>query len=194
MDQSNNNQQQSATHHAKRVYMVLGLVIILGIVFISFKVIYTTSPAQTSTLTLVPAIASAPVGSTFTVDVVLDTKGMDVYGIDINRLRFDPGVLQVVDADVKASGIQIAPGSLMAMTVVNTADETGTIQFSQVATPPSTYNGSGVVATVTFKVIAEGKSDVTIDFVPGSGTDSNVAATQGDILSSVRGGTYVGVK
>jgi hypothetical protein len=119
---------------------------------------------------------------------------MDVYGIDINRLRFDPGVLQVVDADVKASGIQIAPGSLMAMTVVNTADETGTIQFSQVATPPSTYNGSGVVATVTFKVIAEGKSDVTIDFVPGSGTDSNVAATQGDILSSVRGGTYVGVK
>ncbi|HEY4480380.1 MAG TPA: fibronectin type III domain-containing protein [Candidatus Paceibacterota bacterium] len=145
-------------------------------------------------LSLSPSSTSVNVNNTFTVNILLNTGGQSAYGVDVNKLRFNPAVLQVVDADAGTSGVQISPGSLMALTIINNIDNTaGTIQFSQIATPGSTYSGSGTVATVTFRAISAGSSSATFDFSLGSGTDSNVAGLGGDLLASVGSGSYTGV-
>ncbi len=145
-------------------------------------------------LSLSPSSTSVSVNNTFTVNILLNTGGQSAYGVDVNKLRFNPAVLQVVDADAGTSGVQISPGSLMALTIINNIDNTaGTIQFSQLATPGSTYSGSGTVATVTFRAISAGSSSATFDFSLGSGTDSNVAGLGGDLLASVGSGSYTGV-
>src|SRR3989344_3050449 len=145
-------------------------------------------------LSLSPSSTSVNVNNTFTVNILLNTGGQSDYGVDVNKLRFNPAVFQVVDADAGTSGVQISPGSLMALTIINNIDNTaGTIQFSQLATPGSTYSGSGTVATVTFRAISAGSSNATFDFSLGSGTDSNVAGLGGDLLASVGSGSYTGV-
>lgn len=151
-----------------------------------------------ATLTLSPSTSSVPVGSTLTVSILLNTGGQLAYGVDVNRLHFNPNVLRVVDADSVTAGVQIAPGSLMSMTIINSVDNVGgTIQFSQVPWDqvngkPTAFNGSGVLATVTFQVIAVGTSNTTLDFTLGSSIDCNVAGSGADLLSSASGGSYTG--
>jgi fibronectin type 3 domain-containing protein len=146
---------------------------------------------QNATITLSPANNSVAVNNTFTVAIVLNTSSQQIYGVDVNKIRFNPAMLQVVDSDSGTAGVQIAPGALMSQVFLNSVDNTaGTIQFSQVASPPSTYCCSGTLATITFRAIAAGTSNVTIDFTLNSGTDSNVAGANGDILGSVGSGTF----
>jgi chitodextrinase len=150
--------------------------------------------AGSATFSLSPGTNSVAVNSTFTVNVILNTGGQAIYGIDLNKIRFNPALLQVVDSDATTAGVQITPGVLLSTVFVNNVDNTaGTIQFSQVATPPSTYTGSGTLVTITFRAIAAGTSNVTFDYTLGSGTDSNIAGANGDILSSVVNGSYTGV-
>lgn len=149
------------------------------------------SEKYVGTLKLSPTNQSVSVDEEFTVEVLLDTRGEEVYGVDINSLNFDPSVLQVVDADSDVEGTQIEPGILMPNAVLNSVDnEEGSITFSQLADFSTPYAGSGILATITFKATGEGSSDVSFDFVLGDGTDANIASINGDILSSVGNGTY----
>jgi hypothetical protein len=148
----------------------------------------------TATLTLSPTSNSVSINSTFAVNIVLNTGGQNAYGADINKIHFNPSFLQVVDSDSVTAGVQIAAGALMPMTIINSVDNTGgSVQFSQLATPGSTYSGSGTLATITFRAASAGTSNVTFDFTSGSGTDSNVAGLGGDLLLSVGSGSYTGV-
>lgn len=147
--------------------------------------------APVATLSISPTSQSIAPNGTFNVSIVLNTGGQAVYGVDINRLRFNPSLLQVVDSDTAVAGVQISPGSSMALNVVNSVDNTnGTIQFSQVANPGSTFTGVGTLATITFRAVSSGTANVTIDFTSGSSLDSNVAGSSGDLLSSVGSGSY----
>jgi hypothetical protein len=140
---------------------------------------------------LSPLTSTVAANTTFTLNITLNTAGQAIYGVDINKLHFNPALLQVVDSDSATAGVQIAPGSLMSQVFMNAVDNTaGTVQFSQVANPGTTYSGSGTVASVTFRAVAQGTASVTLDFTSGSGTDSNIAGANGDILASVSGGTY----
>ncbi len=183
--------------HPKTLHSIIALIACAGIIL---AIIFSTNSSPDSvSLTLSPESRSTPVGETFTIDIVLNTAKQTVYGVDINRLRFDPRILEVVDIDTATPGTQITAGSLMDATVFNSADNTlGTIQFSQVMTPgtsgTNSFTGSGTLATVTFKVVAEGKSDIFIDFTPGSSTASNVAGQSGNLLSVVNGGSYKGTR
>ena len=147
----------------------------------------------TATLTLNPSSNSVTVNNTFTVNIILNTAGQTAYGADINLLRFNPSILQVVDADAGTTGVQIAQGTLMSFVITNSVNNTaGTIQFSQLATPGSTFSGIGTLATITFRAVSVGTSNVTFDFTLGSGTDTNVAGLGGDLLASVVNGSYSG--
>lgn len=149
---------------------------------------------QTATLTLSPSSNSVSVANTFTVNIVLNTGGQNAYGVDINRIRFNPAILQVVDADAVTAGVQIATGALMPIPIKNSVDNTGGfIEFSQLATPGSTFSGSGTLATITFRAVSVGTANVTFDFTLGSGIDTNVAGLGGDLLSSVGNGSYTSV-
>lgn len=147
-----------------------------------------------ATISLSPSSGSYSVNDTFQVNVNINTSGQNSYGVDINKLRFNPNIFQVVDADVNTSGVQISAGSLMPLTIANTVDNTlGTIQFSQLATPGATYNGSGTLATITFRVVSAGSSSLNFDFTLGNGADTNIAGLGGDLLASVVNGSYTGV-
>ncbi|MEK7520283.1 MAG: cohesin domain-containing protein [Patescibacteria group bacterium] len=149
------------------------------------------SAAVTASLSLSPASGTYGVGDTFSVAVVLDTKGNQVYGADVFYLRYNPALLEVIDDDAGTAGIQITPGTLMPTTLFNTVNvTTGTIAFSQVTNTGATYSGSGTVATAHFRTVSEGIANVAFDFAPGNTADSNVASGEEDILSSVVNGAY----
>ena len=148
------------------------------------------SPTGVS-LSLTPNTTSVAPNGTFTVNVILNTSGQSSAGVDLNKLRFNPAILQVVDSNTSLPGVQIAPGTIMPTNVANTVDNTqGTITFSQLTNPGTTYTGTGTLATITFRAIASGSSNVTFDFTSGSGIDTNVAGNGVDILQSVGNGSY----
>ncbi|MEQ1499820.1 MAG: dockerin type I domain-containing protein [Parcubacteria group bacterium] len=165
-----------------------------NLLFFVFLVIFFASSVNivnSATLVLSPSSTSVSVNSTFTVNILLDTTGQPTYGVDINRLRFNPAILQVVDADVATAGVQVTLGSLMSVATLNSADNTGgSIQLSQLATPGNTFTGSGTFATITFRAISAGTSNVTFDFTSGNGTDTNVAGLGSDLLTSAPSASY----
>lgn len=170
----------------KKIHMTT--VKILGVMGMLFAL---AANASAATLTLSPASRTVNVGDTFSVDVLLDTQGQNVDGVDLQALNYNPYYLQVQDADGSTAGTQIQPGTLMPSTLANSVDTTnGKIVFSQVSNAGSTYSGSGKLATVTFKALVAGNANVTFDYTQGATTDTNVASAGNDILSAVTNGQY----
>lgn len=145
-----------------------------------------------ATLAVSPTSNSVTVGSTFTVNIILDTTGQAVFGADIDSLHFNPTVLQVQDALSTTTGVQIAPGSLMPINEYNNVDNTnGVIQFSQtIATGGSNFTGSGILASITFQALATGTSALTFDFTVGSTNQCVVAVLYSNALTAVTNGSY----
>lgn len=153
--------------------------------------IYATALADGANLALSPSSGTYGVGDVFTVDIVLDTDGQDIDGVDVNTVRFDTSKLQVLDSDAVVDGTQIQAGVLMPETLINTVDTTdGEILFSQITALNESFNGVGVLATISFEVLAEGQSSVSFDFIPGSTIDTNIAQGGADILTTVVNGTF----
>ncbi|HEX5430313.1 MAG TPA: Ig-like domain-containing protein [Patescibacteria group bacterium] len=145
----------------------------------------------TATLALSPTSGTFALDQTFTVNINLNTGGNPADGVDIYSLHFNPSILQVQDSVSGTTGVQIAPGTTLPNTVINTVDNTaGTVQFSQSTSGGSSFTGSGTLATITFKAIASGTSAVTMDFTPGSTSDTNVGYQGTDKLSSVTNASF----
>ncbi len=150
------------------------------------------SLVSAATLSISPATSSVVVGSDFSVDILLDTEGVPVDGVDIIYLNYNPSQIQIQDANTSLAGIQITPGTLMSSTLVNTTNESsGRVTFSQVSTGGTRYNGSGTLASISFKALTTGTASLVFNFTPGLTTDSNVASNQIDILDTVTNGSYV---
>jgi hypothetical protein len=134
------------------------------------------------TLKLVPSQTEIKPGDSINVDIILDTQGVNVDGVDIFALHFDP---QVFSAEMIA-------GSIMEITAYNKTDNTaGTIKFSQIPTFGTSYNGSGVLATIVLTAKTTGSSSLNFDFVPGSTVDTNVALQGQDVLASVNSAEFL---
>jgi hypothetical protein len=170
----------------KILYKILGFTGALAGLMLAFA-----ATASAATLAVSPSSQTLNVGDTLTVQILLDTQGQPIDGLDVNALNYNPYFLQIEDADASTDGTQIQPGNLMANTLANSVDTVnGKILFSQVTTPGSTYTGSGVLATVTFKALVAGTAKLTFDFVPGSTTNSDVASAGNNILTAVTNGQY----
>lgn len=85
----------------------------------------------------------------------------DLYGAELH-MKFDPSVVEVVDADPTKDGIQLMPGDFPKpeFVALNRADnKVGTIDYALTQlnpTPPA--NGSGTVVSILFRGKALGKS------------------------------------
>jgi hypothetical protein len=116
--------------------------------------------AQSTLIHLNPAEAKVGEEQTTAVEVRVENVE-DLYGLDI-RLSFDPSVVQVVDADPAADGVQVRAGDLLNVDFVirNTVDnEEGTIWFALTQVNPSPeVSGSGVAFIVTFAGKSEDSS------------------------------------
>ena len=112
---------------------------------------------------LQPATAQLSVGGTFPIQVVVENVN-DLSSALVN-LDYDPSVLEVVDADPSTEGVQIELGPFLSPDYVdlNQANlDLGYIdfQFGQDPLTPAA-EGSGVIATITFRGRAAGTSPIT---------------------------------
>ena len=162
------------------------------IIILSFVFVLAPIMSFAATLTLSPSSSTINIGSNFTVNVLLDTQGSAINGVDayINY----PSSLSVVDDDGGTSGAQITAGTLMAVLQDNIVDTVNRkINFSQVATAGTTYSGSGTLATIHFTALSVGTASVTFNFTSGATNDSNVISGTNkgvDLLTSVTNGSY----
>lgn len=124
------------------------------------------NPLGLTQVSIVPAYAELPPGQTAVLDVRIDNVNR-LYGFDI-YLRFDPTILEVVDADPNLSGIQVTPGNFPdpagGFVVTNSVDNTtGEIRYALTLLHPAPgATGSGVAAKVTFRARALGSTNVII--------------------------------
>jgi hypothetical protein len=91
-----------------------------------------------------------------TIDV---NGGADVQQVDF-ALGFDPNIVQAIDADPMAPGVQILagsfPGSSSEGTVLQNAVNAGVIHYAYALSPGDVRSGSGTAATVQFVAVANG--------------------------------------
>ena len=161
----------------------------------AFAVLLSATAAQAATLSVNPTSGTPAVGSTFDVQIIVNTAGQAVTAVDIFSLNYNTARLAVVDQNAGVTGVQITPGTLFPQTIFNSVDTAlGKIKFAQAQAPgtSTTYNGSGVLATVRFQVLTAGASNLTFDFTNGSLGDCNVTVGTTDLLTSVTNGSFTG--
>ena len=123
--------------------------------------------AQTPNIRVMPGAPTIGVGQTVVVSITMDNIA-NLYAAEFH-MQFDPAIVEVVDANTAAAGIQITPGSFLSPDIVaqNQANNAiGTIDFAVSQRAPSApVSGSGTLATITFRGLATGTSAVAFTSV-----------------------------
>ena len=112
--------------------------------------------------------AGIVMGETFTAEVTVDPAGAEIYAAQYD-LRFDPTILEAIE---QTQGTFLSQGGVETI-VASIPDEInntiGKIQYAETrANDPVTVGGateSGLLASVTFKVIGDGISTLTLSNV-----------------------------
>ena len=142
-------------------------------------------------LRIEPSMASLQVGETRQIELVLDNVEQ-LASIEVH-VSFEPGYVNVEDADPGAEGVQIEPGIMPLpgeITVNEVNNEAGLILYHATGDPDQAASTSGVVASFTIRALAEGGSPLRLTVVrplDGEGRPIDVP-TQIDGLVSVRAG------
>ncbi len=147
--------------HKKEKARVVSIVLIIAFILVSLFLLPQQLSAQSSTAFRPdPLEITIGLGQVEAVQIVIENV-KNLYGAEMH-LRFDPTVVEVVDADPNKDGIQVSPGDFLKpdFIAVNKADnKAGTIDlaFTELnPTPPA--NGSGVFATIAFRGKTLGKT------------------------------------
>jgi hypothetical protein len=150
----------------RRIRFGTNFVIIAILVFVSVSPL----SAQSGGAVVRPDAPSFEIGQgqVETINIVID-NAKDAYGIEV-RAKFDPAVIEVVDADPAQEGLQMIPGAFIKpdFLVRNTADnQKGTLQYVITQVNPSTpVSGNGIVFSIQFRGKTLGKkTTLAIDFV-----------------------------
>ena len=110
-----------------------------------------------------PETSVVKVGETIAIDILVEDVS-DLMGMDLG-LQFNPTVLEGQDADSAKDGIQLQPGSFLSpdFQQSNIIDNNaGLVQYVVVQLAPNEpARGSGVVASIEFKAVATGVSELT---------------------------------
>ena len=178
------NAQRPSKNASWRTWLTVGLasVLCLVAVFLSGRLLGVRAAPTSSALqqdvieptvqvSLDPAYSRIDVGDLITLTV--RSGDLDqLYGFQW-KLRFNPGVLQVVDADTATAGVQIISSDVFVgktnLEVSNTADNTtGEIIYGQMLyLEAHGVDGEAVLGQVVFRAIAEGVS--ALRFGTGAG-------------------------
>lgn len=146
-----------------------------------------------------PSSAQVSVGATTAVNVHVENIA-DLYGFQAT-IRFDPAILEVVDADASEPGVQAGIGSWLPPStriITNTADNnTGVIHFAATLVAPTpALNGSGNLLSIAFRGKAVGSTslsfaalklvDAGANVIPISHADGQVTVTSNQATLSGR--------
>jgi LysM repeat protein len=143
---------------------------------VAFEVTPTSAPppALPPSLYLEPSVLNLPLGGTATVNVWVDSAWhLNTLSLEMS---FNPAYVQVEDADPAAQGVQIAPGRIPQPDQVLQNGVTGTdghiiYQVSQSAGTGA--DGSGIVATITLRGIAEGGTPLRFESIAATDPNGN---------------------
>ena len=90
-----------------------------------------------------------------------------LYGADV-RIKFDPQSLQVEDADLHATGVQVTAGNAPQPDFLlrRVADnEAGTVWYAATSVSPTLpFSGTGTIVTIAFRGQAEGTSAIEFTY------------------------------
>ena len=141
-----------------------------------------TPPSSPISLSVTPPAAPQAVGSTFSVAITA-TNAHDLYAVPL-QLQFNPAVLQLVNVD--AGDLLARDGQ--AVSIVHRDEGNGLVTIST-SRPPNVagISGQGSVATLTFKAIAAGDSNLALVKVGArSSTQANLPAVGSQAVVHVK--------
>lgn len=145
--------------------------------------IYEIPKAKEASLTLWPTEGKYQVGTFFSINLLLDNKNKKAAGIDI-ILYYNPTILEVVE---------IRKGSVFEnFVLIEIKKEKGEIRVSALSPPGQGFIGQGEIATLDFKALQKGKTDLVFDFQKSSTAATNLAelGTGRNLLGEVINGSY----
>ncbi len=141
------------------------LILLVTLAILAFpSTVYAQSEA--GQLLLSASDATPVVGGEFTVAVRVE-GAPTIYGADV-LLTFDPALLEVVDADGKAAGIQLKPGDFIdankSFYLQHGADnQKGTVDYAlALLNPAPPAAGDGLLVEITFRVKAAGPTQIAL--------------------------------
>jgi hypothetical protein len=117
--------------------------------------------AAAAEMSVSPQPTNVEIGNTFTVDVTVDPMGDEIYAAQYD-LSFNANIL---GATAQTPGDFLSQGGTETMVPMNTIDNTvGKMTYSEtrLGDPESGATESGVLASITFEVIGDGISDLTL--------------------------------
>ncbi len=136
-----------------------------------------------------PPVLEVGQGQIETLQILL-VNAENVYGIDL-QAKFDPAVVEVVDADPKQNGVQMTPGTFLKpdFVALNNADNTtGTLRYVVTQlnpTPPA--NGEGVILSVQLLGKVSGVKTsldiVSVQIADRRGVKQPVTARDADLVA-----------
>jgi len=117
--------------------------------------------APSGSVSMNPANTSLDVGDS--VAMTLDLGGIDIHEVHLG-VTYNPSVVQVVDADAGAAGVQVLPGPFpgddTAGQVLQNTVSAGIINYQYALDGNDEVSGNGTVATVQFNAVANGNANL----------------------------------
>lgn len=133
-------------------------------IFILLFVLINPSGVLAATISLSPQARIVKPGETFSIDVIIDTKGESVISADA-LFTHDKTLMEaitVTDGTFFPDNYHLlTPGEPL---VAGALSKTG-----------ESYTGTGKIATITFKALKEGLDTLTFKCTPGKTADTNIA-------------------
>lgn len=160
--------------------------ILAGLSVLGYLLFVPVAYAASAALSLSPATGTFNQGCSFSLNIMVDTGGVNTIGTD-SILFYDP---------TRFTAQAIRKGTIYSEYPGNSIDaQNGKVTVSGLASTTSAFNGSGILATIDFAVLTgapAGASQMTFDFAQGSTTDSNIVekGTINDILSKITNGNF----
>ena len=149
---------------------------------------------QAARFELSPATGSFRAGCNSVVNIMMSTESAESDAANI-IINYNPTEIEIIDTNDTMAGVQLQPGSVYDVYVDNIAETTGQIRLTGFSIGRSYNSGSGFgnFGAIQFRSLTGvGSTSLTIDYVPGSTLDSNIAEyiTSNDLLSGVTNGSY----
>jgi hypothetical protein len=145
----------------------------------------TASAVPSGSFSMSPSNIYLNAGDTVAITFVL-SGASEVNSVNI-ALAYDPGVVQVIDANAGQGGVQILPGPFPSGSgsELQNSVSGGTITYQYMLSGGAEDDGSGTVATAQFLALADGSADfawVTTQLVDGEGVPVNAGGTVATLL------------
>ena len=164
----------------KRRAIWIGLVSLV-LLNLAFSSIAQAAPAQTPTISVSPSSIEKSQGDTFTIEIVVDPKGEEIYAVQYD-LYFDTSIL---NATSQTRGTFLSQDGVDTIEAVNEINNSiGKVEYGETRTGESGITNSGVLASISFEVIGtSGKSGLKLGDVILS--DQNAESIETEINSGI---------